>query len=127
MKRNVDNDMNNFEFYQTNVRENLTNIKACLIKSVKEGEKVLTIFSGLCFVKNNFDFIKKEMKEKLAGLCSIRSSRPRMFCGFKTYCLEVHVLSEDKNILVSRILGLFRDMSLPFEPIHVERNNRKPC
>ena len=74
--------MNNFEFYQTNVRENLTNIKACLIKSVKEGEKVLTIFSGLCFVKNNFDFIKKEMKEKLdvlrlqdlllGGACPVR-------------------------------------------------------
>lgn len=127
MKLNVNYAMNNFEFYQTDVRENLTNIKACLIKSVKEGEKGLTIFSALCFVKNNYDIIKKEMKEKLAGLCSIRSSRPRMFCGFKTYGLEVHILSEDKDILVSRILGLFRDLSLPFEPIHVEQKNRKPC
>ena len=127
MKLNVNYAMNNFEFYQTDVRENLTNIKACLIKSVNEGEKVLTIFSAFCFVKNNYDIIKKEMKEKLAGLCSIRSSRPRMFCGFKTYGLEVHILSEDKDILVSRILGLFRDLSLPIEPIHVEQKNRKPC
>lgn len=119
--------MNYFEFYQTDVKENLTNIKACLIKSVKEEGKAITIFSALCIVKNNSDIIKKELKEKLSGLCSIKSSRPRVFCGFRTYGLEVHVLSDDKDILISRILGLFRDLSLSFEPIHVELNKGKQC
>jgi hypothetical protein len=119
--------MRYFEFYQTNIVENFTDIKACLIKSVKEEEKVVTIFSALCIVKDNFDLIKKELKEKLAGLCRIKSSRPRVFCGFRTYGLEVHVLSDDKDILISRILGLFEGLSLPAENNHVEHKKGKPC
>ena len=119
--------MRYFEFYQTNFMENLTDIKACLIKSVKEDEKVVTIFSALCIVKDNFDLIKKELKEKMAGLCRIKSSRPKVFCGFRIYRLEVHILSEDKEIMVSRILGLFEGLSLPAENNHVERKKGKPC
>lgn len=119
--------MNYFEFYQAYVKENLTNIKACLIKSVKEGEKVVTIFSTLCLVKDNFDSIKEELKEKLSGLCRVKSSHPKVFCGFRTYGLEVHILSDDKDILISRILGLFEGLSIPAEDNHVELNKGKQC
>ena len=100
--------MRNYEFAKANVRENLTCIRACLIKAVKDGEDKVCVFSSLCFVKENFDAMKQEMKTKLATLCRVNSSRPKMFCGYMMPGLEVHFLSDDKDLLKSRILDLFK-------------------
>jgi len=99
--------MRNYEFSNANVRENLTCIRACLIKAVNDGEDEVTIFSSLFFIKENFDAMKQELKSKMGDLCRVKSSRPKMFCGYKMYGLEVRFLSDDKVMLKSRILNLF--------------------
>lgn len=99
--------MRNYEFANTNVKENLTCIRACLIKAVNDGEGEVAVFSSLCFIKENFDAMKQEMETKLGNLCRVKSSRPKMFCGYKTYGLEVCFLSDNKDLLKSRILDLF--------------------
>ena len=96
-----------FEFYNENVSENLTCIRACLLKAVNDGDKAVAVYSSLCLVKEDFDWMKLELRTKLNGLCRIRNSRPRNFCGFKLSGLEIHFLSDDKDFLKSRILGLF--------------------
>ena len=99
--------MRNYEFSNANVRENLTCIRACLIKAVNDGDSEVSVFSSLCFVKENFDGIKQELKSVLGDLCRVKSSRPKMFCGYRMYGLEISFLTEDKELLKSRILGLF--------------------
>ena len=94
--------MRNYEFSNANVRENLTCIRACLIKAVNDGEDEVTIFSSLFFIA-----MKQELKSKMGDLCRVKSSRPKMFCGYKLYGLEVRFLSDDKVMLKSRILNLF--------------------
>lgn len=99
--------MRNFEFANANVKANLTCIRACLTKAVNDGEDEVTIFSSLCFVKENFNALKQELKMKLGSLCSVKTSRPKVFCGYKMLGLEVHFISDDKDLLKSRILDLF--------------------
>jgi len=98
-----------FEFNNTNVRENLTCFQASLIKAVNDGDREVAVFLPLCFIKENYEWIMRELRTKLKGLCSVKSSRPRNFCGFKTCGVEVDFLSDDRDILRSRILDLFKD------------------
>ena len=69
--------MRNYEFTNADAKANLTCIRACLTKAVNDGDGEVTIFSSLCFVKENFN------------------------------ALKVHFLSDDKDLLKSHILDLF--------------------
>lgn len=100
--------MRNFEFSNTNVGENLTCIRASLIKAVNDGENVVSVFSSLFFDKENFDAMKQELKMRLGDLCIVKPSRSKVFCGYMTSGLEVHFLSKDKDLLKSRIFDLFK-------------------
>ncbi len=115
------------EFAGANVRENLTCIKASLIKAVNDGDDAVTVFSSLCFVKENFDWMKQELKTKTQGLCKVKSSRPKNFCGYKMYGLEISFQSDDKDLLKSRILDLFQCCPPSYELDNVQTKRDKPC
>ena len=99
--------MRNYEFTNADAKANLTCIRACLTKAVNDGDGEVTIFSSLCFVKENYNALKQELKREMGNLCSVKSSRPKVFCGYKMPGLEVHFLSDDKDLLKSHILDLF--------------------
>ena len=107
--------MKTIEVKNTDARENLTTIRACLVKAVKNGDKEVCIFSTLFFVKGNLDRVKTEISSQLGSRCHVKSSRPSFFCGFMMTGLEVQFLYDDdeKELLISRILSLFSG-SWPF-------------
>ena len=99
--------MKTIEVKNTDARENLTTIRACLIKAVNDGERVVTVFSSLFFARENLDRIKQELVSKLGGMGRVRSSSAKVFCGYRMHGLAVQFLSDDKDLLKSRILDLF--------------------
>lgn len=99
--------MRYYDFSNANVGENLTCIRACLIKAVNDGEREVTVFSSLFFARENLDRIKQELKSKLGGMGRVRSSSAKVFCGYRMHGLAVQFLSDDKDLLKSRILDLF--------------------
>ena len=107
--------MKTIEVKNIDVRENLTTIRASLIKAVKDNDMELSIFSTLFFVKGNLDRVKTEISSQLGSWCHVKSSRPSFFCGFMMTGLEMQLLydDDDKELLLSRILSLFGD-SWPF-------------
>ena len=103
--------MKTIEVKNIDVRENLTTIRASLIKAVKDNDMEVSIFSTLFFVKGNLDRVKSEINSRLGRWCHVKSSQPSFFCGFMMYGLEVQFLydDDDKELLLSRILSLFGD------------------
>ena len=101
--------MKTIEVKNSDARENLTTIRACLVKAVKNGDKEVCIFSTLFFVKGNLDRVKTEISSRLGSWSHVKSSRPSFFCGFMMTGLEMQLLydDDDKELLISRILNLF--------------------